>query len=154
LGFAPQLKRDPLGGMPVDSHRNSIRLCLIPLLALACSKSQVPQPQPIPGLRVPATDRAAWYLRQRDSLLALNPVDQATAALARGDRRLLGIVTLSLLVPGVGPNWRHYKPGILVFPGTGDYIASPEQGSYQSAAFEYAARYNDAIVRGKPCCQR
>ena len=133
--------------------RVSIAWPLFPL-ALACGRSQAPQPQPIPGFRVPATGQSAWYLRQRDSLLALDPEAQASQALERGDRRLLGIVTLSLVVPGAGPAWHRYKPGILVFPGTGDYIASPEQGSYQSAAFEYAARYNAALLRNKACCER
>src|SRR5712692_9971975 len=133
--------------------RVSITCALICLLALACSHSQAPQTQPLPGLHLPTTDKAAWYLRQRDSLVALDPVAEATAALAKGDRHLLGIVTYTLVVPGIGRSWPNYKPGILVFPGTGDFITSSEQGSYQRTAMEYAAKYNATILRASPCCE-
>ena len=128
--------------------------CVPCLLAiLACSATRPPAVAPIPGLRVPGQDQARWYARQRDSLSSLDAVKEANDARARGDCRLLGVVTLALVVPGAGPNWREYRYGVFYFPGTGDMISSPEQGEYQGAASAYAARYNATQLHASTPCK-
>jgi hypothetical protein len=68
-------------------------------------------------------------------------------AVARGDYRLVGIGGIGLFFPGL--EYRDgrveliaKKYGYRFIDGTSDYTDSPEQARFQTAAYEYARRYN------------
>lgn len=68
-------------------------------------------------------------------------------AVAQRDFRLVGIGGIGLFFPGLDSRDGRVERvtsrfGYRVIEGTSDYIDSPEQAQFQTAAYEYARRYN------------
>ena len=76
--------------------------------------------------------------------------DVATA-IAAGDTRFVGIMGIGAVVPGA-PEWvRLASPGYVRFiPNTSDAIESEQHGKLQHVAYEYARKYNEALLRKMP----
>jgi len=79
-----------------------------------------------------------------------NPVEDAKAALAKGDHRLRGVMGLTLTVPGIESMESGYTLidyGVKEIDGTTDGLINAEHGRLVSKAREYAETYNRYIVQ-------
>lgn len=109
----------------------SILLSLF-LVACACEIAQAKPPTP-----------AAW------ERVLKNPVSEAKAALARGDRRLLAVQGYSTTLPGVDDATfmaTMDRGDFVIIDDTTDYIETQEQARFKERAEKYAAQYNRYIV--------
>jgi hypothetical protein len=95
---------------------------------------------------VPA--RSPDLAARADSLAALDPAREVRAALARGDRRFVGVCGYACLAPGVD-----YKaPGapragqLRLIAGTSDAILNPDVERLNAVAYRYAKRYNTLLI--------
>ena len=70
----------------------------------------------------------------------------ADHAFANGDRRLLGIYSAALEVPGLNGNPDSYAYGIKPLDGTGDTICSDEEKHLNEVARKYAQQYNEEVL--------
>ncbi|HEX8522442.1 MAG TPA: hypothetical protein VF669_09310 [Tepidisphaeraceae bacterium] len=75
-----------------------------------------------------------------------DPVADAKAALAQGDRRVVGYMGYALVVPGTPPGFQHwtYAPGVNIVSNVTD--TSPRKAI--KAADDYATRYNRVVLVG------
>jgi len=79
-----------------------------------------------------------------------NPVEDAKAALAKGDHRLRGVMGLALTVPGIESMDSRYTLvdyGVKEIDGTTDGLINAEHGRLVLRAREYAEAYNRYIVQ-------
>ena len=83
-----------------------------------------------------------------DSLTGLNPQTELQRALARGDRRFLGLQGFAIAVPGVKRTDPLYprQSEVRVIPGTSDGLRGPRGARLNRVAAAYAARYNRALL--------
>jgi hypothetical protein len=77
------------------------------------------------------------------------PNHEVRAALARVDRRLIGVRGYALSVPGVDDfasgllSWRYE---VVAIEGTSDFIASPVQQEFQTLLTAFAREYNRGLL--------
>lgn len=109
---------------------------------------RLPPPPPVTWL--PPDD--ALFAAEGHRFQVADPLADVEAALARGDRRLLGIGGAGGVVPPGLPDywqrraWYEEAFGVNWVPYTSDCISSREQGRYHGSAYDYAARYNPLLV--------
>ena len=92
--------------------------------------------------------RTRWW-REARRLETADAVHEATRAVETGDRRLVGLATVGPYLPGTDD--RRYTElerrfGVR-FLAAGCVISSEEEGRFRSAAFAYAVRYNQTVLR-------
>lgn len=100
-----------------------------------------------------ATSNTSDYESQLQWLQQANPQQDAQAALAQGDFRLMAFAQRSLVIPGVDvENSRKYelKCGVKIMEGMTDVIRSEEHLRLMKLAHTYALQYNAVI---KTRCQ-
>lgn len=115
------------------------------------------------GLLVLVLSSAAVFYAERSSagpsmkisleeLRNRNPEAEAKAALEQGDRRLVGVRSFSLQVPGSGMELseaeRHF--GVVAIEKTIEYINAPDKDEYQDLSRKYAIQYNRYILEHAP----
>lgn len=79
-----------------------------------------------------------------------DPVKDAHAAIAKGDRRLKAVADITVLVPGVPPqeeNAYREQFGVTVISGTSDALESKEHALLNSLAIRYAKQYNREVKK-------
>ena len=136
---SPQLMRISLGGH--NQHRGSvIFLLLVALLLAPALRAQES------GLRHQESELAA----RADSLGDLSPEQELNAALARGDRRYIGLMGYTIIVPGV--SWDHgchprSYDSVVVIAGTSDAVDSKDRERLNRTAAEYAKQYNTLLLQ-------
>lgn len=88
--------------------------------------------------------------RQLKALLTGHPVDDADAAYRRGDKRFIGLLGNSVVIPGVQTNKETdaavEKRGVKVVCGTTDYTRTELQTKICEAAAVYASKYNQRLL--------
>lgn len=100
-----------------------------------------------PGLPERAAPGGPDFAALAAKLRAADAAAEADAALAKGDRRFVGVMGIALAVPGVAwsPELRQ-RYGVRLLEGTGDVISGEAQREYQLAAADYARRYNTRLA--------
>ena len=86
-------------------------------------------------------------VRRTRAMNRANVRREVARALKRGDYRLVGIGGLGLFFPGLEGRDQAVQAVVAKFgyrfiDGTSDYAENAEQATYQSAAYNYARRYN------------
>lgn len=137
---------------------------LLPLLfccmsSLVACKEQVAQPPANNGnIHVPSAaeisaGKEQYYARQLPVLLEKNPLADAQAAIARGERYFLCNAGRSITVPGIEPEVfaqvRANCP-IQCLDGVTDALYGPNHQRYLQAALAYSARWNQTML---PACR-
>ena len=94
--------------------------------------------------------RGAYAVSTLRSLENGDPVEEATAARQRGDRRLLAVQAFSLYAPGAPAPYDHrpyeWADGVRVIPFTSDAPYWGWERRLMRAAQSYALRYNAVIA--------
>ena len=136
------------------THVAFLGTLVLPSAFAACASPPPVQLSPVPGIKLPEWGSPAWnstLSHLTDSLKALDPVHEASAALVRGDCHLLGLTYYALVVPEL-KDPQHYPYGVYVFPSS-DYIRTTEQWNFQDAAAGYASHYNRTILSNQGSCK-
>jgi hypothetical protein len=93
--------------------------------------------------------RVLAELRQRaDSIEHLDVNRELALALARGDRRFIGVRGYVIIAPGValGDPFYPKQDQMRAVEGTSDHIWAPEVARLNRVASEYASRYNRLLL--------
>jgi hypothetical protein len=69
-------------------------------------------------------------------------------AMKSGDSRLLGVMGIGLMVPGVPDYQKTFSKtvGVNIIPGTSDAISNENQKIFQENAYQYALLYNKILL--------
>lgn len=84
-----------------------------------------------------------------DSLKSLSvsqAIGDADLAFTHGDKRLLGVYSVAIEVPGLPGNPDSYRYGIKPIEGTSDTICSDQERALNDNARSYAKKYNQEIM--------
>jgi hypothetical protein len=99
--------------------------------------------------RVPAGagPPAGKYAAQIEKLESADIAAEVEAALAKGDRRFIGVMGVGFMVSGVPDYSKKYaRADVRVLPNTSDAIDGPEHLRLQEAARRYAEQYNKLLL--------
>ena len=95
---------------------------------------------------------AETFTEQAIRLESADVAADVDAALARGDKRFIGVIGVGQVAPGVRNDHKnHADYGVRVIENTSDVIESDDHFRLQEAALRYAKEYNQLLLeRLKP----
>jgi hypothetical protein len=93
--------------------------------------------------RVEGAESDAVLGRRADSIAALDPRREVDAALARGDKRFIGVCNYACAAPGA-PN--RLSLDLKIVEGTSDVVFGPGNGRLNRAAHDYGTAYNRMLL--------
>lgn len=92
---------------------------------------------------------AAEEVRQLQWLEAADPIADATAALSKRDKRLVGVNGYTGMIPGVEETRKEdyrNRYGLRILEGSSDALVNHEHQRLVELACQYAEKYNTYIV--------
>ena len=91
------------------------------------------------------TETPETYAAQIKRLESADVAAEVDAAMARGDKRLVGVMGIGLITPGVPDDYDGPDRGVRIIENTSDAIENDEHMRLQDAAYRYAKQYNELL---------
>jgi len=133
----------------MDWQVRTVFMVLSLTLGLASCCPRDPPPGVWFGARVPPPEPPRGYTlaAQLVALQQANPAADARRAYGDGDQRLAAFAGIGLSTPGLqGRSVQVPRLGVKIILGTGDSISAEIDEALNSAATEYAIKYNAEIL--------